>query len=96
MNYCPVCCSLDVALNGPSGRCLKCGFEGELRSGAMDDINLYRRGIKNRTLFDQTIAAQLKDSPRPTEEHVQMQTVNPLKANLERLKGTVTNDFEIM
>ena len=92
LEFCPQCAGIDVKKE-PNGlsRCKRCGFQGEMRYGAMNEIN----ALKTRLT-----AGASSEISQPSGQSAQEQKKhdynNPLKEKLKGLKGKKNSESEFL
>ncbi len=80
--YCPDCGSMSFTQQLGKDKCIKCGFVGIMKEGAMNEINDFQKKLKSKASFSE-------DKPKPVAQ-------SSLKAKLDSLKGKKTDDYEIL
>ncbi len=92
LEFCPDCAGIDIKKepNG-SSKCKRCGFVGEMRYGAMDEIN----ALKTRLNSTSATASEVQSQQAVQQKAAPKDYNNPLKQKLRDLKGkkTVESDF---
>lgn len=88
--YCPQCAALDIKrLPNGSEECLRCHYVGSAREGAMNEINSYKQQLK---------AGGVRVPPSESAGKSSNSQVSSaaIQEKLKGLKGTSTDDFEIL
>lgn len=88
LKYCPECGSLQIqALAFGQERCSSCQYTGEMKEGAPDEINAFKRGLKKSPSVNEILSGQVKGA---SEE-----TVRPRLAKHYVPKPDIMNEIEL-
>jgi DNA-directed RNA polymerase subunit M/transcription elongation factor TFIIS len=90
LEFCPQCAGIDITkdIRGLS-RCKRCGFQGEMRYGAMNEINALRKSLK-------ASEEQQMQAPMLARQEAKKEYDNPLKEKLKGLKGKKTSEADFL
>jgi len=93
MKYCPNCGCISEKSFSATITCTMCNFTGKPYEGSIDQINAFRRRVKNGNHRIEKIP-EVKDS-HPNDPAKDM-TIGELSKKLQGMKGKSTDDFEFL
>ena len=90
IKFCPECASLQIKRSLTGEQCSSCGFKGEMKEGAPDEINSYKDKLKKKGAGGDVMKPVTDLNKRESEE-------NKAKRELLKQKYSSSNsDLEVL